>query len=366
MRIGILGGGQLGWMTILEGRKLGFSFSVLEAKKDSPAGRIADRWFHPSEVEEFARESDLITYEFEHIEDSVLERVSSKTLPSVEILKIKRSRVREKEFLRKKGYPIAKFEVSTAGDLEEKVKTFGFPCVVKSERLGYDGRGQYRLNSADDVKAILKNHPPEEVFVIEEFVDFAFEASRIGVRSTEGEVRIYPTTVNFHSEGILLYNYTQETPHDREMGQIVENLMEDLGLFGLLAVEFFITKDGRVLINEFAPRPHNTGHYTLDGAYTSQFENLLRAIAGLPLGSTELKVPSGMVNILGLSLEDIDLKGILGIEGAKLYWYGKEKRHKRKMGHVNVVAKDSETLKRKIDEILKGIYRRPAELTRES
>ncbi len=360
MNIGILGGGQLGWMTILEGRKLGFTFYVLESKKDSPAGKIADGWFHPSEVNKFLERCDVITYEFEHIHDSILEKVAPKTVPSVDILKIKNSRVKEKEFLRKRGYPVVRFDVSTTDTLQRKVEDFGLPCVIKSEKLGYDGRGQYKIYSPEDVKKVLENHPPEEVFVIEELVNFEFEASVIGVRSIKGELKFYPVTVNFHSEGVLLYNFTQNTPFDGEMRDIVRSLIGDLDIYGLLAVEFFITKDGRVLINEFAPRPHNTGHYSLDGSYTSQFENLLRALTGMPLGSTELKLPSGMVNILGLSLEDFDVNEVLSVEGAKLYWYGKEKKIRRKMGHVNVVAKDLRSLKEKIEKIIRIIYHESA------
>lgn len=355
MRVGILGGGQLGWMTILEGRKLGFEFFVLDPDPKAPASRIADRWFSPEEAEDFIKACHVITYEFEHIEEDILEKVYDLTTPSLNVLELKRSRIREKEFYRKAGYPTPEFVVAKCEDLKEKVQSFGFPCVVKAERLGYDGKGQYRVYYKEDVENIIKNHSPGEGFLIERLIDFSFEFSLIGVRDTKGNARLYPLTVNHHENGILLYNSTRHFQL-KEAEDIVFSLMEDLNLVGLLAVEFFYTWNGKVLINEFAPRPHNTGHYSLDGCYTSQFENLIRAICGMPLGSTRLKAPSGMVNILGLSLEDMDLNALLSIEGTKLYWYGKEKKPRRKMGHINLVASTEQEVEEKIEKLINLIY----------
>ncbi len=355
MRVGILGGGQLGWMTILEGRKLGFDFFVLDPDPKAPASRVADRWFPPEQVEDFIRHCHVITYEFEHLQEDILEKVYDLTTPSLNVLEIKRSRIREKEFYRRKGYPTAEFSVAGWAELRERIESFGLPCVVKSERLGYDGKGQYRVYYLEDVGQVLKNHSQNERFLVERFVDFSFEFSLIGVRDKKGNSRLYPLTVNQHEGGILLYNQTRNLSV-KEAEEIVLSLMEDLDLVGLVAVEFFYTWDGRVLINEFAPRPHNTGHYSLDGSYTSQFENLLRAICGLPLGSTRLKVPSGMVNILGLSLEDMDLQSLLSIEGTRLYWYGKEKKPRRKMGHINIVASTEQELEEKLERIVSSLY----------
>ncbi|MFN3264515.1 MAG: 5-(carboxyamino)imidazole ribonucleotide synthase, partial [Aquificaceae bacterium] len=270
-------------------------------------------------------------------------------------LEIKRSRIREKEFYRKRGYPTADFTLSGWGSLKDTVREFGLPCVVKAEKLGYDGKGQYRVYYLEDLDNILKNHSQEESFLIERFIDFSFEFSLIGVRDRKGNSRIYPLTVNRHEGGILLYNQTRSLAI-REAEDMLLSLMEDFALVGLMAVEFFYTWDGRVLLNEFAPRPHNTGHYSLDGCYTSQFENLLRAICGLPLGSTRLKSPSGMVNILGLSLEDMDLHSILSMDGTKLYWYGKERKPKRKMGHINLVAGTEQELEERLEKIVNTLY----------
>ncbi|MGC8852104.1 MAG: 5-(carboxyamino)imidazole ribonucleotide synthase [Hydrogenobacter sp.] len=352
MRVGILGGGQLGWMTILEGRKLGFEFFVLNEDPKSPACRIADACFTPDEVDTFLRNCDVVTYEFEHIEQEVVEKVSHLLSPSAEVLRLKSSRILEKSFYRKMGYPTAEFTFAKGEDLYKKLAEFGLPAVVKAEKLGYDGKGQYVVKNLSQADEISKNHPKDENFLVERFVDFLFEFSLIGVRSKRGDIKVYPMTVNHHEKGILLYNHTKSL-YLKEAQDILTSLMEDLNIVGLLAVEFFYCQNGKVLINEIAPRPHNTGHYTLDGCYTSQFENLLRAIADLPLGSTNLKLPSGMINLLGVSLEDIDLRSLLSIEGTKLYWYGKEKRKRRKMGHINVVASTEEELTEKINIILR-------------
>ncbi|HIQ31098.1 MAG TPA: 5-(carboxyamino)imidazole ribonucleotide synthase [Aquifex aeolicus] len=363
MKIGILGGGQLGWMTILEGRKLGLSFAVLDPNPESPASRMADRWYPPQKVDDFLKECDVITYEFEHIEDWILEKVSGKTLPPVETLLLKKNKGREKEFLYKKGYPVPSFRRCSLTKLEETVKDVGLPAVVKSEKLGYDGKGQYRIIGEEDLIKVYKNHPQDEDFLVEELVDFVEEVSLIGVRDRKGNVKLFPPTRNVHEEGILLYNMVCEEDIPRkEIEAITLELIDELRIVGLLAVEFFITSDGKALINEIAPRPHNSGHYTLDGTCTSQFENLLRALIGLPLGSTDLKLHSGMVNILGLSLEDFSLNKVLSVEGTKLYWYGKEKRKRRKMGHVNIVSKSRESLVEKISELLTILYRREHDL----
>ncbi len=363
MNIGILGGGQLGWMTILEGKKLGFNFFVLDKNPNAPASRIADRWFPPEKVKEFCRVSDVITYEFEHIDDEVLEKIEDEVLPSLNVLELKRSRGKEKTFLYKQGYPVANFRIGNLSQLEYMVEEVGYPAVVKAEKLGYDGKGQYRVRTKEDLEDIYRNHGEGESFVIEEFIDFRMEVSAVGVRDRKGSVRVYPVTENVHEKGILLYNWVSDRKVcEKEVVDIISELMEDLSIVGLLAVEFFITKDDRVLINEFAPRPHNTGHYTLDGTYTSQFENLVRAITDLPLGSTQLKINSGMVNILGLSYDELHIEEILSIKGTKLYWYGKEKRERRKMGHVNVVGKNVENVKSKIEKILKTLYQRVCNL----
>lgn len=354
MRIGILGGGQLGWMTILEGRKFGFSFYVLERNPNSPACKVADRCFLPEQVQEFIKSCDIITYEFEHINESVLQSVGDKIVPCMDTLKLKRSRIAEKTFYAKNKYPTAKFTYAKVSELKEAVKSFGSKVILKTDKLGYDGKGQYKVDALEAISQIQKAHSHDEIFLIEEHVDFDFEYSVIGVRDKKGNIRVYPSTINFHSEGILIYNFTA-LEDMKEGKEIVKSLMEDLNVVGLLAVEFFFAK-GKTLINEIAPRPHNTGHYTLDACLTSQFENLIRAICNLPLGSTELKVYGGMINLIGIGLEEVDLDSILGIEGAKLYWYCKEKKPRRKVGHINIVDKSHPELLKKIETLKEAIY----------
>jgi 5-(carboxyamino)imidazole ribonucleotide synthase len=349
MNIGIIGDGQLGWMTIFESRKLNYNFFVLGNNVDAPASRIADKFFRYEEVDDFLKICDEVVFEFEHIPEFVFKKL--KNHPNFNALKIKRSRIIEKNFLSEKGYPVAKFSYAYGHSLKEKIKEFSLPVVIKAETLGYDGKGQYVIKREIDLNEIFKNHSLNESFIIEEFIDFKYEVSAIGVRDKKGNTRVYPISFNFHKEGILIYNYVPFI-ENREIEKMVISLMEDLGVVGLLAVEFFIDKNGNPVINEFAPRPHNTGHWTMDGAYTSQFENLIRAVSGLPIGSTDLKVPTGMVNILGKSLDDLDIEEILKIEGTELYWYGKSKKEKRKMGHINIVSNNVESLEIKLNKVI--------------
>lgn len=337
-------------MTVLEGRKLGFEFLVLEEKPDSPACKVADACFSYDKVDEFLRWCHVVTFEFEHIPDYILEKVYPVALPSVEVLELKKSRIKEKSFYKRMGYPVPSFRIAQGKELPSLLRDVCLPVVVKRDVMGYDGKGQYVVNHPQDAQVIATSYP-HEWFLVEDWVDFAMEFSIIGVRDKSGRVLLYPPTVNFHQQGILLYNKTASL-EVKEAQDILHHLMEDLGIVGVLAVEFFYTKDGKVLINEMAPRVHNTGHYTLDGCYTSQFENLVRAVTGLPLGSTSLKCPAGMVNILGLGLEDLDLHFLLSVEGAKLYWYSKSKKPRRKMGHINVVGRTEEEVEYKINRLL--------------
>jgi 5-(carboxyamino)imidazole ribonucleotide synthase len=226
MRVGILGGGQLGWMTILEGRKLGFEFFVADDMPHSPARKVADLCFDYSQIDEFVKLCDVITYEFEHIPEEVLEKTAPLTFPSVEILKLKKSKVEEKLFLKRRGYPVPTFTVAFKEDLEQKVGLLNLPVVVKAEALGYDGKGQYLVKSLQDLQKVKANHGEKDRFLVEEFVDFDFELSIIGVRSPKGEVRLYPPTINHHREGILFYNRTTSMVFP-EGEEIVRSLMEE-------------------------------------------------------------------------------------------------------------------------------------------
>ncbi len=353
MNIGIIGDGQLGWMTIFENRKLNYKFFVLGNNPEAPASRISDRFFRYEDYKQFFETVDTVVVEFEHIPDFIFELLER--YPNFNALKLKRSRIEEKTFLKSKGYPVVNFCYSYGYQLKEKIKDFALPVIIKAEKLGYDGKGQYFIEDLSQIQNILDNHSLEEGFIIEEFINFKHEVSVIGVRDFDGNKRLYPISFNYHEDGILLYNYAPFVDN-KSVSQIVYSLLDDLEIVGVLAVEFFIKQDDTPIINEFAPRPHNTGHYTMDGSYTSQFENLIRAVSRLPLGSTESKLPTGMVNILGKSLEDFNVNEILKIEGTQFYWYGKEKKSRRKMGHVNIVDTDVSNLRRKIQSVLECVY----------
>ncbi|MEN3034057.1 MAG: 5-(carboxyamino)imidazole ribonucleotide synthase [Aquificaceae bacterium] len=346
MRLGVLGGGQLGWMLALEAKRMGMSVFVLEEDTKAPACRVADRCFKKSELEIFKKTCDRITVEFEYLEEDILDYLEDKLFPDVSVLKLKKSRVMEKEFLSSRGYPVASFKKCKKHELLKALEG-NLPAIIKTDSYGYDGRGQWKVKTIQDLKI---ESIPDVPLIVESLIDFEFEFSILGVRSQSGLKKTYPATINYHKDGILLYNHSIEEDF-KEAKEIVLSLLEELNVVGLLSVEFFSKKTP--IINELAPRPHNSAHFTLDGCFCSQFENLLRAIFDLPLGLSELKLPSGMVNIIGVVP---DFRKILKLDWAKLYWYGKEPRPLRKLGHVNLVAKDYERLKDYINLTLGAIY----------
>lgn len=348
MNIGILGGGQLGLMMINEGRRLPFKFYVMD-ENGAPACDIADKCFHPTEYKEMVDSSDVVTFEFEHVSSEALQYAQDegKLLPSIESVELKRERYKEKEYYRDHGLPTPRFVVVRGGDdalrvLRDEFNNYG---VIKQSKGGYDGKGQYFVKGDPSVASHIKGM--DCTFVVEEYVDFDFEASVIGVRSRKGEFSAYPPTFNLNLKGILVYNYG---PYgDPKMQDIVRKLAESLNYVGTIGVEFFV-KGSSILINEFAPRVHNTGHYTLDGALFSQFDQHVNAITGGEVLPTELTSPSGMLNLLGIDRAP-------NVRAGKVYWYNKkEAKKRRKMGHINVVGKDLQEVKGKIDILMKQIY----------
>ncbi|ACP37915.1 5-(carboxyamino)imidazole ribonucleotide synthase [Saccharolobus islandicus] len=350
-KIGILGGGQLGWMMILEGRKFPFTFYVLENDKNAPACRIADRCFSPQEYKEFVDSSDVITFEFEHVYEEALKyaQESEKLLPRLNSVELKRERYKEKLFYKQHSLPTPRFSVAENGEealriLREEFNNIG---VIKESKGGYDGKGQYFI--FNDVEKYQFLREKKEKMVVEEYINFDFEASVIMARDKKGNFVSYPPTYNYNEKGILVYNYG---PYfNQEIINVAKRLSEELDYVGTMGVEVFVTS-GKVLINEFAPRVHNTGHYTLDGALISQFEQHLRAIINMELGPTTILSPSGMVNILGTDKIPVEV-----LKYGKVYWYSKtEVRKRRKLGHINVVGNNLEEVKQKIDKIRQLIY----------
>jgi 5-(carboxyamino)imidazole ribonucleotide synthase len=344
--IGILGAGQLGRMLALAGYPLGHRFRFLDPASDSPAGLLADHlalgYADASALEQFAHGLDVVTYEFENVPVEAarhLEKFVPVYPPSVALEKAQ-DRFIEKSFFQELGIPTPKFTI----DLNS---SFSFPAVLKTRRMGYDGKGQSIVHSQAEVAA-----EKAEDCILEEFVSFDRELSIIAVRNRSGQTKFYPLIENHHRDGILrlslvLGNVSAKLQKQAE--EYAQRILSALNYVGVLTIEFF-EKDGRLLANEMAPRVHNSGHWTIEGAITSQFENQVRAVCDAPLGSTNPLGVCAMINLVGTLPDETS---ILKIEGAHLHLYDKAPRPKRKLGHITLVEKDVETLNKKLDEIRK-------------
>ena len=349
--IGILGAGQLGRMLALAGYPLGMRFRFLDPASDSPASRLADHFAHDYSdkfaLEQFANGLDVVTYEFENVpveSARYLEQFMPVFPPPIALEKAQ-DRLVEKSFLCELGIPTPRFAL----DLKNNI---GFPAVLKTRRMGYDGKGQRVLHSEDELREALDTRNTNE-FILEEFVSFDREISMIGVRNQAGHAKFYPLVENHHREGILRLSVVAEdvsSQLQRQAEEYCAGVMSTLNYVGVLAIEFF-EKDGRLLANEMAPRVHNSGHWTIEGAVTSQFENHVRAVSDSPLGSTDPLGVCAMVNLVG---NVPDVRSILKVEGVHLHLYDKAPRPNRKLGHVTLVEKDEESLQRKLD-LLKEI-----------
>lgn len=354
--IGVLGAGQLGRMLALAGYPLGLHFRFFDTASDSPSSLLAEQitadYADTSALEQFAHGLDVITYEFENVPvDAVryLEGSAPVYPPSIALEK-GQDRLVEKSFFRELGIPTPEF---TADLKNRQTQGIGFPAVLKTRRMGYDGKGQFVVQSQTDLIDELANGKVDE-FILEKFIPFEREFSIISVRNKSGETAFYPLTENQHRDGILRLSLVTDQVSAQLQKQAEEyatTVMNALDYVGILAIEFF-EKDGQLLANEMAPRVHNSGHWTIEGAVTSQFENHVRAVTDAPLGSTSPLGVCAMVNLIG----DVpDVKSILKIEGAHLHLYDKTPRSKRKLGHVTFVEKDVETLQKKLN-YLKEVY----------
>ena len=352
MRLGIIGSGQLGLMMILEAKKLGIEFNVIDSTLDGPASRIADRAYTYDDFKDFVDTSDFVTYEFEHVDGRVLEYAKSegKLRPGMLPVELKRDRSGEKNFLKEKGLPVGPFRVAeTAAAALEYASQFG-NAVIKSAYGGYDGKGQYYVKNGK-----LPENLPEDKYVVEEFVEFDYEASIIGARNSRGEVRFFDPSFNVNRHGMLYSNIAPT--EDSGMREITTRLMEQLSYVGVIGVEFFIVK-GKALINEFAPRVHNTGHHTLLGSSISQFEQHVRAVCDFPMDDPKLYRPSGILNVVGTEPDDDTVKKILEIPETQFFWYGKKGiRKRRKVGHVNVAGENYDDVYSKISRVSQLLYR---------
>lgn len=344
MSIGILGGGQLGYMLALAGYPLGLRFRFLDPSPEAPVGRIAPRvtgdYSDRAALEKFAHGLEVVTYEFENVPVDAVHFLAKKVpvFPPPGALEAAQDRLREKQLFEKLGIPTTEFaSVSAASDLDLALKKVGLPAVLKTRRMGYDGKGQWILRTQEDVRT-AKEGLPRLPFIAERFVPFTRELSVIAVRGKSGETAFYPLVENHHRNGILRLSLAPAPGVGPEIRRAAEDaarrVLESLHYVGVLAIEFF-ERDGELLANEMAPRVHNSGHWTIEGAVTSQFENHLRAINGYPLGSTTAIGASAMLNLIG----ELPVSAqVLAIPSAHLHLYGKEPRPGRKLGHVTLRA----------------------------
>jgi 5-(carboxyamino)imidazole ribonucleotide synthase len=361
MKIGVIGAGQLGRMLALAGYPLALQFRFLDSSADSPGGQVAPivtgAFDDPQSLERLAAEVDLVTYEFENVPVSALQQVSQTHAvhPPVDALRVSQDRLLEKQLFEKLRIPTPPFRaVESLDELRAAVRELGYPSVLKTRRLGYDGKGQRYIRKPTDVEAAwsaLGSAP----LILEGYVDFEREVSVVGARSTTGEVRAYPIVANTHRDGILRVTLA---PHrhptlQKAAEMHLKRVMKHFDYAGVLTIEFFVQR-GRLIANEMAPRVHNSGHWTIEGAITSQFENHLRAILGLPLGETAPVGHAAMINFIGQLPPRDDLLGVPG-----LHWhdYGKAPRPGRKIGHCTVVAASAVERDRLVRKVLRKMPR---------
>ncbi|MBW7474865.1 5-(carboxyamino)imidazole ribonucleotide synthase [Paenibacillus oenotherae] len=357
--VGILGGGQLGRMIANAGSALGYRFIALDPTPDAPCGQVAEQIIAGYDDREAAREladrADVITYEFENVDAGVAAMLMEQSYvpQGSELLYTTQHRLREKRAIEAAGVRVAPYsEVASKDELRAAVAKFGVPCVLKTATGGYDGKGQWVIRSESEIdEAFDTLDRAQTQLVLEKFIRFDKELSVIAARSPQGEIRTFPAAENIHVDNILHLSIVPARVEDRiqrEAERLAARIAEGLGVVGLIAVELFLTADGELFVNELAPRPHNSGHYTMEACRTSQFEQHVRAVCGLPLGDTSLLTPVVMVNVLGEHMEPLlermaavdETAERLGV-APKVHLYGKhEAKHKRKMGHVNVLAAD--------------------------
>jgi 5-(carboxyamino)imidazole ribonucleotide synthase len=357
MKIGIIGAGQLGRMLALAGYPLGLRFVFLDQSPDAPGaqvGHIIPGAFDDRErLGQLADAVDLITFDVENVPVDAVAEIARRRpfLPPVGALGASQDRLDEKTLFRKLRIPTPEFAaVDSLEDLQAAVSRIGLPGVLKTRRLGYDGRGQFHLQQPRDVATAWQTLGTVPL-IYEGFVRFSREVSIIGVRSTKGETAFYPLSANTHSAGILRYSVApyRSAALQRQAETYIKRLMNHFDYAGVLTIEFFVER-GRLVANEMAPRVHNSGHWTIEGAQTSQFENHVRAILGLPLGSTRAVGHSAMLNYIG-SIPA--LGNILRVPGVHFHSYGKEPRPNRKLGHCTINAPTAAARDRALRRLMK-------------
>ena len=367
-KIGIIGGGQLGQMMILEAKKMGFYITVLDPTLNCPAHTIVDEHIVADFEDEkairlLAEKSDVVTYEFEHINAQVLKQLEAegkKVYPTATSLEIIQNKFSQKSLLKKDGIPVPDFmAVSSPAEILAAGKEYGFPLMLKACTGGYDGKGNYVVKNENDCENGYKELGGGTLpLMAEKFYPFIMEISVLACRAINGDIKVYPVAENIHKDSILDKTRvpasisSKTTENATNLAKRVMEVFEGVGMF---CVEMFVDKDGNVAINEVAPRPHNSGHYTIEACVTSQFEQHIRAVSGLPLGDPSLVRPVVMRNILGEEgssgkavVEGAD--EALAIPGVTLHVYGKEtSKPKRKMGHLTATAATLEEAEKNAD-----------------
>lgn len=360
MNILVLGAGQLARMMALDGIPLNLNFRAFDV---GPA-TVVDPLTHHNYQQTLAEAiewADVITSEFEHIPHPVLDQcqLSGKQYPDATAIKTGGDRRLEKRLLDDAGVANAPHAIiNDEVDFVAAIEKLGTPLVLKSALAGYDGKGQWRLKSTDDANTLWQeiseflSADPKQSMVAEQMIPFDREVSIIGARNHQGEIQTYPLAVNHHYQGVLNVSVVdggQSAALEQQALTIFKALSEKLNYVGVLAVECFVVGE-QLLVNEIAPRVHNSGHWSQQGAFVSQFDNHNRAVADLPLGDMQLREPTAMINILG---EDTIDSAIYALPGCRVHWYGKEKRPGRKMGHINVTAADAASLQQRLEELAK-------------
>ncbi|HIW33658.1 MAG TPA: 5-(carboxyamino)imidazole ribonucleotide synthase [Candidatus Paenibacillus intestinavium] len=356
--IGVLGGGQLGRMIANAGSELGYRFVTLDPTDGGPMGQVSEqivaKYDDANAARELAKRADVITYEFENVDANVAAMLMEEAYvpQGSHLLYTTQHRLREKRAVEAAGVQVAPYrEITSQADLEAAVAEFGVPCVLKTATGGYDGKGQWVIRSKQEIAEAYETLAKAKTeLVLEKFIKFQKEISVIAARSPQGEVKVFPASENIHISNILHLSIVPariEPALQQQAEQLALQIAQGLDAVGLIAVEMFVTEQGELFVNELAPRPHNSGHYTMEACRTSQFEQHIRAVCNLPLGNTSLTTPVVMVNVLGQHvaplLERFAVRDELADQLAvttKLHLYGKaDAVHNRKMGHVNVLAR---------------------------
>lgn len=366
--IGIFGSGQLGRMFAIEARKMGYRVHTYSHGRDTPTGQVADaetcaEYEDLDAVRQFARSVNVVTFEFENVPSATVEAAAQyvSVHPRGEILHTTQNRLREKTFLSQNGFPITPFrQIKTLEDLRKTVDEIGTPCVLKTAGFGYDGKGQAKIKTTADIEGAFESLREAEA-VLEAFVDFEKEVSVVCARDQNGNFAHYGVIENEHADHILDVSFAPAVVSERifkEAVEIARALADTLNYIGTLCIEFFLTKDEKLLVNELAPRPHNSGHLTFDACVTSQFEQQVRAVCGLPLGSTEFYKPAAMANLLGdiWNNGEPDWSRALADPNIKLHLYGKKNpRSGRKMGHLTSIANTADEAMRLVKTVKKNL-----------